>query len=132
MFNSFIRCRSNEAHKKTPKDPEPAVCTLLHIYDQFSKPPRKTYFLQKLFNPKSANDSNRIGEYLFEMGKHKVRKDEQKLKDAVQKLRQKYSSLRKACSSINCPWTEFYRFTRLAKPKQAKAQFYEKAEPGIN
>ena len=109
-----------------PKDPEQAVCTLVHIYDQFSKSPRKNYFLKKLFNPKICNDSNKIREYLFEMGKHKARKDEQKLKNTVHKMKQKFSSLRKACSSINCSWTKFYQFTRLAKLKQAKHDFRRK------
>ena len=75
VFNSFIQWRSSEARKKMPKDPEQAVYTLLHIYDQFSKSPRKNYYLKKLFNPKIPNDSNKIGEYLFEVGKHGARKD---------------------------------------------------------
>ena len=112
--------------KKMPKDPEQAVVTLMHIYDQFSKSPRKNYFLRKLFNPKIPNDSNKIGKYLFKMGKHKARKDEEKLKQTVQQMKQKFSSLWKACSSINCSWTKFYRFTRLAKPKQAKHHFMKK------
>ena len=76
VFSSFIRQCSSDAHKKMPKDPEQAVVTLMHIYDQFSKSPSKNYFLRKLFNPKIPNDSNKIGEYLFEMGKHKARKGE--------------------------------------------------------
>ena len=69
-----------------PKDPEQAVYTLLHIYDQFSKSPQKNHYLKKLFNPKKPNDSNKIGEYLFEIGKHRARKEEQKLKHTIQKL----------------------------------------------
>ena len=41
-------------------------------------------------------------------------------------MKSKFSSLRKACSSINCSWTKFYRFTRLAKPKPRKCAFTRK------
>ena len=61
---------------------------------------------------------------MFEIGKHRARKDEQKLKHTVQQMKLKFSS--KACSSINCSWTKFYWFTRLAKPKQAKHDFMKK------
>ena len=107
VFSSFIRQCSSDACKKMPKDPEQAVVTLMHIYDKFSKSPRKNYFLRKLFNPKIPNDSSKIGEYLFKMGKHKARKDEEKLKQTIQQLKQKFSSLWKECSSINCSWTKF-------------------------
>ena len=41
-------------------------------------------------------------------------------------MKWKFSSLRKACSSINCSWTKFYRFTKLAKPKPRKCAFTRK------
>ena len=67
-----------------------------------------------------------IGHYIFQMGKHKGRKDGSKLKNRVQEIKSKFSSLRKACSSINCSWTKFYRFTKLAKPKPKKCAFMRK------
>ena len=106
IFNSFIRKRSSEAHKKMLKDPEQAVLCLLHIYDQFSKSPRYNYFLKKLFNLKTQIESQKIGPYLFQLGKHKARKDESKLKSTVEQMQQEFSSLRKACSSTTCSWTK--------------------------
>ena len=50
-YNSFIRCHSSEARKLMPKDPEQAVRVLFHIYQQFSKCPRKAYYLHKIFSP---------------------------------------------------------------------------------
>ena len=126
IFNSFIRWRSSEARKIMPKDPEQAVLVLLHIYSQFSKSPQYNYFLEKLFNPNIQNESQKIGPYLFELGKHKAKKDETKLKSTVQQMWQKFSSLRKACLSTNCSWTKFYRFTKLAKPKNRKVPYQRK------
>ena len=102
-----------------PKDPEQAVRVLFHIYQQFSKCPRKAYYLHKIFSPElqKLQNSQDIGHYIFQMGKHKGRKDATKLQNAVQQMKPKFSSLRKACSSINCLWTKFYRFTRIAKAK---------------
>ena len=126
IFYSFIRWRSSKARKIMPKDPEQAVLVLLHIYSQFSKSPQYSYFLEKLFNPNIQNESQKIGPYLFELGKHKARKDETKLKSTVQQMRQKFSSLRKACLSTNCSWTKFYRFMKLAKPKNRKVSCQRK------
>ena len=106
IFNSFIRRRSSEARKIMPKDPEQAVLVLLHIYSQFNKSPQYNYFLEKLFNPNIQNESQKIAPYLFELGKHKARKDETKLKSTVQQMWQKFSSLRKACLSTNCSRTK--------------------------
>ena len=55
---------------------------------------------------------------MMEIGKHKGRKDATRLQETVEKMKGQFSSLRKACASINCFWTKFYRFTRLAKPKK--------------
>ena len=99
IFNSFIRWRSSEARKIMPKYPEQVVLVLLHIYSQFSKSPQYNYFLEKLFNPNTQNESQKIGPYLFELGKHKARKDETKLKSTVQQMQQIFSSPRKACLS---------------------------------
>ena len=89
------------------EDPEKAVLCLLHIYDKFSKSSRYNYFLKKLFNLKTQIESEKNGPYLFELGKHKARKDESKLKSTVEQMWQKFSNLRKACSSRTCSWTQF-------------------------
>ena len=103
-YNSFIHCHSSEAHKIMPKDPEQAVRVLFHIYQQFGKCPCKAYYLNKIFNPelKKLQNSQEIDHYIFQMGKHKGRKDASKLQSIVQEMKSKFSSLRKACSSINC------------------------------
>ena len=62
----------------------------------------------------------------FPNGKHKVRKYTTKLQNTVQQMKSKFSNLRKACSSINCLWTKFYRFTRIAKAKPRKCEFMRK------
>ena len=85
-----------------PKDPEQAVRVLFHIYQQFSKCPRKAYYLHKIFSPElqKLQNSQDIGHYIFQIGKHKGRKDATKLQNTVQQMKSKFSSLRKACSSI--------------------------------
>ena len=127
-YNSFIRRCSSEARKLIPKDPEQAVRVLFHICQQFSKCPCKAYYLHKIFSPELQNWQNfqDIGHYIFQMGKHKGRKDATKLQNTVQQMKSKFSSLRKACSSINCLWTKFYRFTRIAKAKPRKCEFTRK------
>ena len=111
-----------------PKDPEQAVRVLFHIYQQFSKCPCKANYLHKIFSPElqKLQNSQDIGHYIFQMGKHKGRKDATKLQNTVQQMKSKFSSLRKACSSINCSWTKFYRFTRIAKAKPRKCEFMRK------
>ena len=127
-YNSFIWHHSSEAGKLMPKDPEQAVRVLFHIYQQFSKCPHKAYYLHKIFSPELQKwqNSQDIGHYIFQMGKHKGRKDATKLQNTVQQMKSKFSSLRKACSSINCLWTKFYRFTRIAKAKPRKCEFMRK------
>ena len=81
-----------------PKDPEQAVRVLFHIYRQFSKCPHKAYYLHKIFSPElqKLQNSQDIGHYIFQMGKHKGRKDATKLQNTVQQMKSKFSSLRKA------------------------------------
>ena len=108
IYNSLIRCHSSLAHKSMPKDPEQAVAVLFHVYQQFSKSPRKSHFLMKYFAPVLNKQSQDISQYLFQMGKYKCKKDASKLLTTVQEMKSKFSSLKKACSSINCSWTKFY------------------------
>ena len=77
----------------------------------------------KLFNLITQIESQKIGPHLFQLGKHKARKDGSKLKSTVEQMQQKFSSLRKACSSTTCSWTKFYRFTRLVKAKDRKHSY---------
>ena len=125
-FTSFIRCCSSEARKKMPKNPKQAVCTLVHIFDQFSKSPRKAHYMQKYFMNLNTKGKD-IGQYMMEIGKHKGRKDATRLQETVEKMKGQFSSLRKACVSINCSWTKFYRFTHLAKPKKSTHKFVKKS-----
>ena len=88
-YSSFIWCHSSEAHKIMPKDPEQAVRVLFHIYQQFSKCPHKAYYLHKIFSPElqKLQNSQDIGHYIFQMGKHKGRKDASKLQNTVQQMK---------------------------------------------
>ena len=54
-----------------PKDPQQAVAVLFHVYQQFSKSPRKSHFLMKYFAPVLNKQSQDISQYLFQMGKYK-------------------------------------------------------------
>ena len=91
-----------------PKYHEQAVAVLFHVYQQFSKSPRKSHFLMKYFAPVLNKQSQDISQYLFQMGQYKGKKDASKLLTTVQEMKSKFSSLRKACSSTNCSWTKFY------------------------
>ena len=77
-------------------------------------------------NLKTQIESQKIGPYLFGLGKHKARKDESKLKSTVEQMWQKLSSLQKACPSTTCSWTKFYRFTRIVKAKGRKHPYDRK------
>ena len=106
-----------------PKDPEQAVCTLLHIFDQFSRCPMKSYYIKKYFNNHTTGSED-ISEFMLDIGKHKVRKDEKRLKKTVDG---QFTSLRKACQKANCSWTKFPRFIQLTKPnKSSKCKFVSK------
>ena len=124
-FTSFIWCCSSEARKKMPKNPKQAVCTLLHIFDQFSKSPRKAHYMQKYFMSLNTEGKD-IDQYMMQIGKRKGRKDATRLQETVEKMKGQFSSLRKACASINYSWTKFYQFTHLAKPKKSTHKFVKK------
>ena len=108
-----------------PKNPKQAVCTLVHIFDQFSKSPRKAHYMQKYFTNLNTKGKD-IGQYMMEIGKHKGRKDATRLQETVEKMKGQFSSLWKACASINCSWTKFYQFNCLAKPKKSTHKFVKK------
>ena len=62
-----------------PKDPEQAVCMLLHIFEQFSRCPMKSYYIKKYFTNQSTNNKD-ISEFMLDIGNYKGRKDENTLK----------------------------------------------------
>ena len=98
-----------------PKDPEQAVCTLLHIFNQFSKCPQKSFYMKKYFAHLHTNSKD-IGEFMLDIGKYKGRKDETRLQQTVNEMKGQFVSLRKACAKTTCSWMKFYCFTHLAKP----------------
>ena len=74
-----------------PKNPKQAVCTLVHIFDQFSKSPdqfskspRKAHYMQKYFMNLNTKGKD-TGQYMMEIGKHKGRKDATRLQETVEK-----------------------------------------------
>ena len=74
IFNSFVWHCSSAARKMMPKDPEQAVCMLLHIFDQFSRCPMKSYYINKYFMNQCRNSKD-ISESLLDIGNYKGRKD---------------------------------------------------------
>ena len=55
VFSSFVQRCSSLARKSMPMDLEQAVCTLLHIYHQFSKCPEKSFYIKKYFTKENTN-----------------------------------------------------------------------------
>ena len=71
IFNSFVHCCSSAARKMIRKDPEQAVCTLLHIFEKFRRCPMKSYYIKKYFTIQSTNSKD-ISEYITRVGKMKT------------------------------------------------------------
>ena len=89
-----------------PKNPKQAVCTLLYIFDQFSKSSRKAHYLQKYFMNCKMKGKD-LGQYMLKLDKYKCRKDTKKLQESVYTFHYHYT----------------HHFTQLAKPKKLKYNF---------
>ena len=76
---SFIRCISSQICKIMPKSPSKFVAVLKHVIDQSSKSPHKKYYIDKFLLKQGMNDSKYLGQYLFQLGKFKAKKDDKKI-----------------------------------------------------
>ena len=74
IYNSFIRRHSSLARKSMPKDPEQAVAVLFHVYQQFSKSPRKSHFLKKYFARDWTSNHKILANICSKWGNTKVKK----------------------------------------------------------
>ena len=101
VFSSFVHCCSSLARKSMPTDLKQAVCTLLHIYHQFSKCPEKSFYIKKYFTNENTNSKD-ISEFMLDIGKYKGRKDSTRLQQTVDKMKGEFVSLRQACAKTNC------------------------------
>ena len=94
--SSYIRRKSSEIRKLLPKSPTKAVHVLKHLWDQVYKSPRKRKVMDRMWCKK-----NKIGRYMYLVGKYKNKKNASKLTHTVTKIKKHYKSLCSACRNTN-------------------------------
>ena len=86
--SSYIRQKSSEIRKLLPRSPRKAVQVLKHLWDQVYRPPRKRNLMDKMWCRQ-----NKIGKYMYLVGKYRNKKNASKLIQTVTKIKKHYKSL---------------------------------------
>ena len=121
VCTSHVRRISSEIRKKLPKDPRKSVAIIKHILHQLVKSPRKRTVMREIWK-----ESPTISRYMYELGKHRAKKNEDMVNVIRQELIYHFGSLRGAWRKTDCSWTNFYRFTNLTKKSQQRQGYARK------
>lgn len=121
VFSSYVRRISSEIRKKLPKDPKKSVAIIKHVLEQLHRSPRKRDVMREIWY-----ESPTISTYMYELGKHRAKKNESMVSAIRQELINSFGSLRGAWRKTDCSWTNFYRFTNLTKKSQQRHGYVRK------
>ena len=75
----------------------------------------KKYYIDKFLLNQGMNDSKYLGQYLFQLGKFKAKKDDKKILQIASAIKEKYRSLFSAWHHTDYSWTSFLRLLKGGK-----------------